>query len=80
MYFSGDMLKKNPQTYLYGERKLYYSTGEIKEISNWNNGILHGVRQYFSKNGERLLYEKYINGKLVYMIDYELDDRPDSIS
>ena len=81
MYCSRIPLKKIDKTYLHGERKLYYSDGDIKEITNWNKGVLHGEQQYFAKKGVIQLYKKYWKGELVYMVDYELeDDRPDSVS
>lgn len=48
-----------------GQWKSWYNSGWLKEISNWQNGLLDGQHIIVSENGEILKSENYAKGKLI---------------
>lgn len=48
-----------------GQWKSWYNSGRLKEISNWQNGLLDGPHIIVSENGEILKSENYAKGKLI---------------
>ena len=40
------------QPILYGEYKNYYENGQLKEIYNYNNGLLNGEYKSYHENGQ----------------------------
>jgi len=68
--FYGFIWKKPKEVYfenengIQGERLHWYSNGNLFEKSEWLNGKLHGVLEYYHEDGILVLRQKWNNGVL----------------